>query len=93
MSDETKLLQRRTQCLKFFLDEYGISEEEVVKLCGKQTINQIRGEEMAYLLSVYQALKDGDTTVEDVMQPIRKEEGKKKITAMAAEAATQKEDK
>ena len=48
---------------------------------------------MAYLLSVYQALKDGDTTVEDVMQPIRKEEGKKKITAMAAEAATQKEDK
>ena len=90
LSDETKLLQRRTQCLKFFLDEYGISEEEVVKLCGKQTINQIRGEEMAYLLSVYQALKDGDTTVEEVMQPIRKEEGKKKIAAMAAEAVTHK---
>ena len=93
LSDETKLLQRRTQCLKFFLDEYGISEEEVVKLCGKQTINQIRGEEMAYLLSVYQALKDGDTTVEEVMQPIRKEEGKKKIAAVAADAATKKEDK
>ena len=93
MSEDTKLWQRSAQWLKFFLEEYGSSEEEVVKLCGKQTINQIRGEEMAYLLSVYQALKDGDTTVEEVMQPIRQEEGKKKIAAVAADSATKKEDK
>ena len=91
LSDEAKLLQRRTQCLKFFNDGYGINEEEIVKLCGKQTVNQIRGEEMAYLLGVYQSLKDGDTTVDEVMQSIRKEEGKKRITEIAAETASKKE--
>lgn len=91
LSDEAKLLQRRTQCLKFFNDEYGINEEEIVKLCGKQTVNQIRGDEMAYLLGVYQSLKDGDTTVDEVMQSIRKEEGKKRITEIAAETSAKKE--
>ena len=60
-------------------------------MCGKQTVNQIRGDEMAYLLGVYQSLKDGDTTVDEVMQSIRKEEGKKRITEIAAETASKKE--
>ena len=77
--------------MKFFNDEYGINEEEIVKLCGKQTVNQIRGDEMAYLLGVYQSLKDGDTTVDEVMQSIRKEEGKKRITEIAAETTSKKE--
>ena len=89
LSDEAKLLQRRTQCLKFFLDEYGITEEEVIKLCGKQTVNQIKADEIALMLGIYQSLKDGDTTVEEVLEPIRKEKKKEDIAAAAAEAATQ----
>lgn len=89
LSDEAKLLQKRTNCLKFFNDEYGITEEEVIKLCGKQTVNQIKAEEIALMLGIYQSLKDGDTTVEDVMEPIRKEKKKDNIAAAAAEAATQ----
>ena len=89
LSDEAKLLQKRTNCLKFFNDEYGITEEEVIKLCGKQTVNQIKAEEIALMLGVYQSLKDGDTTVEEVMEPIRKEKKKDDIAAAAAEAATQ----
>ena len=88
LSDEAKLLQKRTNCLKFFNDEYGITEEEVIKLCGKQTVNQIKAEEIALMLGIYQSLKDGDTTVEEVMEPIRKEKKKDDITAAAAEAAT-----
>lgn len=87
LSDDAKLLQRRTQCLKFFNDEYGITEAEVVKLCGKQTVNQIRGEEIALLIGIYQSLKDGDTTVEEIMKPIRKEENKSTIANAAIEAA------
>ena len=89
LSDEAKLLQKRTNCLKFFNDEYGITEEEVIKLCGKQTVNQIKAEEIDLMLSTYQSLKDGDTTVEEVMEPIRKEKKKDDIAAAAAEAATQ----
>ena len=88
LSDEAKLLQKRTNCLKFFNDEYGITEEEVIKLCGKQTVNQIKAEEIALMLGIYQSLKDGDTTVEEVMEPIRKEKKKDDIAAAAAEAAT-----
>ena len=89
LSDEAKLLQKRTNCLKFFKDEYGITEEEVIKLCGKQTVNQIKADEIALMLGIYQSLKDGDTTVEEVMEPIRKEKKKDDIAAAAAEAATQ----
>lgn len=71
ISDETKLIKRRTDAIKYFNDEWGISEEEVVKLCGKQTVNQIRGEEIALLLGFVQALRDGDTTIEDLMSPVR----------------------
>ena len=89
LSDEAKLLQKRTNCLKFFNDEYGITEEEVIKLCGKQTVNQIKADEIALMLGIYQSLKDGDTTVEEVMEPIHKEKKKDDIAAAAAEAATQ----
>ena len=89
LSDEAKLLQKRTNCLKFFKDEYGITEEEVIKLCGKQTVNQIKADEIALMLGIYQSLKDGDTTVEEVMEPIRKEKKKDDIAAAAVEAATQ----
>lgn len=89
LSDEAKLLQKRTNCLKFFNDEYGITEEEVIKLCGKQTVNQIKADELVFMLGIYQSLKDGDTTVEEVMKPIRKEKKKDDIATAAAEAATQ----
>ena len=93
LSDNAKLLQRRTQCLKFFNDEYGITEAEVVKLCGKQTVNQIRGEEIALLVGIYQSLKDGDTTADEIMKPIRKEENKSTIANAAIEAAGKKTNK
>lgn len=98
LSDEEKIVARRKKCIDFFKDEYGISEEEVVMLCGKQTVNQIKAEQIALLLGITQSLKDGDTTVEELMKPYRKEENMKTITEKAAEAAkadaaAKKEDK
>ena len=85
LSDEEKLIKRRTSAIRFFTDEYGISEEEVIKLCGKQTVNQIKGEEIALLLGMAQSLKDGDTTVDDLLSPIRgKAAGGSKLADMAA---------
>ena len=97
MSDDEKLVARRKKCIDFFKDEYGITENEVVMLCGKQTVNQIKADQIALLLGITQSLKDGDTTVEEVMRPYRSEENKKTIADKAAEAAkadaSNKEDK
>lgn len=87
LSDEEKLVARRKKCVDFFKDEYGITEQEVVMLCGKQTINQIKADQIALLLGITQSLKDGDTTVDELMKPYRSEENKKTILAKATEAA------
>lgn len=87
LSDEEKLVARRKKCIDFFKDEYGITEQEVVILCGKQTINQIKADQIALLLGIAQSLKDGDTTVDELMKPYRSEENKKTILAKATEAA------
>ncbi len=87
LSDEEKIVARRNKCINYFKDEYGISEGEVVMLCGKQTVNQIKAEQIALLLGITQSLKDGDTTVEELMKPYRKEENKKTIAEKAAQAA------
>lgn len=71
LSSEEKLVSRRKNAIDFFLSEYGITEEEVIKLLGKQTVNQIKAGEIATLLGMQQSLKDGDTTVDDLMNPIR----------------------
>ena len=78
LSDEEKLIKRRDGAIKHFIDTYGITEEEVIKLCGKHTVNQIQADEIALLLGFAQSLKDGDTTVEELMAPFRKGKAKSK---------------
>lgn len=94
LSDEVKLIQRRQGAIKHFNDQYGITEDEVVKLCGKQTPNQIGPDQIALLLGVAQALKDGDTTVEEVMASIRgtREAKNDKLTDLARQAAQKTKD-
>lgn len=87
LSDEEKIISRRKKCIDFFKEEYGITEDEVVMLCGKQTVNQIKADQIALLLGITQSLKDGDTTVDELMKPYRSEENKKTILAKATEAA------
>lgn len=78
LSDEEKLIKRRDGAVKHFIDTYGITEEEVIKLCGKHTVNQIQADEIALLLGFAQSLKDGDTTVDELMAPFRKGKAKAK---------------
>lgn len=71
LSDVDKLLKKRTAIINSFKNDYAISEEEVVKLCGKQTINQINASAISTLIGILQSLKDGDTSVDNLMKPIR----------------------
>lgn len=90
LSDEEKLIKRRTDAINYFNDEWGITEAEVIKLCGKQTVNQIKADEIALLLGMVQSLKDGDTTVDELMKPIRdsKEAKAEKLAKVAEQAST-----
>lgn len=94
LSDEDKLIKRRDGAIRHFNDTYGITEEEVVKLCGKHTVNQIRADEIALLLGIAQSLKDGDATVEEVMAPIResKEAKNDKLNNIARAASARKKE-
>lgn len=78
LSDYDKLLKVRTGVLNNFKNNYGITEEEVVKMCGKQTANQIGADEISMLMGTIQALKDKDTTVDELMKPIRESKEAKK---------------
>lgn len=93
LSDEEKLIKRRTDAIYYFNDEYGITESEVIKLCGKQTVQQIKANEIALLLGMVQSLKDGDTTVDELMKPIResKEAKNEKLADIASRAVNQNE--
>lgn len=95
LSNSDKLLKVRTGILNNFKNNYGITEEEVVKMCGKQTVNQIGADEISMLMGTIQALKDGDTTVDELMKPIResKEAINHKIAEAAAKAAGVEETK
>ena len=95
LSDSDKLLKVRTGILNNFKNNYGITEEEVVKMCGKQTVNQIGADEISMLMGTIQALKDGDTTDDELMKPIResKEAINHKIAEAAAKAAGVEETK
>lgn len=89
LSDEQNLIKRRQGAVQYFADNYGITEEEVAKLCGRYTIQQIKAPELATLIAIMQSLNDGDTTVDDLLAPIRnsKEAKGNKLTDIANKSA------
>lgn len=78
ITDEEKLISKRKAVLDGFKDTYGISEAEVLKLVGKETIEQIKADQLAILIGFAQSLKDGDITVAELMKPYRTVEDVKK---------------
>lgn len=71
LSDADKILKKRTLIINSFKNDYAITEEEVLKLCGRQTVNQININEISTLIGILQSLKDSDTSVDYLMKPIR----------------------
>lgn len=71
ITDEEKLIAKRKKVFDGFRDTYGITEEEVLKLVGKETVNQIKADQLAVLIGIAQSLADGDTSVAELMKPFR----------------------
>ena len=66
LTDEQKIVSARTKALDFFKSEYNVSEEQVLKAMGLRSVNQIKSEQIADLRAMLQAIKDGDSTVEEM---------------------------
>ena len=64
LSDEAKLVKKRNEVVGKMKTSYNITEEQILTAIGLRSINQIKAEQIADLISIGQAIKDGDTTVE-----------------------------
>lgn len=73
LTSEEKIIAKRSKTLQEFKDSFGIAEADVLKLLGKETTNQIREAQIAVLVGIWQALKDGDTTVAELLKNASKE--------------------
>ena len=91
LSDEEKIIAKRKKVLDGFKDTYGIVEAEVLKLIGKETINQVKANEIAVLIGIAQALADGDTTVSELMKPYRSKADDIKDVLNKSQAGEKKE--
>lgn len=68
VSDETKLIARRKQVVDGLKDTYGVVEKDILAAIGKQAINHITADDIIVLIGIGQAIKDGDTTVEEAFK-------------------------
>jgi hypothetical protein len=94
VSDENKLVAKRKKTIDEFLKSYGVDEKAILKALGLRESTQIKADEIKNLIGIWQALKDGDTTVDETFYPEKKkeqsEEGKKATDDLAAKLAEKK---
>lgn len=65
LTSEDKLVTARNKAVLFFKETYNVTEEQILKAIGIRSITQIKAEQIADLRGLEQALKDGDTTVDE----------------------------
>lgn len=68
VSDKTKLIAKRKQVVDGLKDTYGVTEKEILVAIGKAAIDHIEADDLIVLIGIGQAIKDGDTTVEDAFK-------------------------
>ena len=68
LSTDQKLSSARKKMFDVFLKEFDVKEIEILNIFGKTSSTQINAEDIASLRGLYQALKDGDTTVDIAFQ-------------------------
>jgi len=71
LSDETKLIQARTKSIKYFIDTYMCTENDILSVLGLKAVTQIKSEHIADLRGLMQSLIDGDTTPEQTFKSLK----------------------
>jgi hypothetical protein len=71
LSDETKLIAKRKKVFDGFINTYGLTEKEVLSAIGKAAVEHVGQDEIVVLIGIAQAIKDGDTTVDQAFRPTK----------------------
>lgn len=68
ISDKNKLIARRVEVFGALKDTFGVSEKEILSAIGKAAIDFVDGDDIVTLVGIGQAIRDGDTTVEQAFK-------------------------
>jgi hypothetical protein len=68
ISDETKLIKRRKQVVDGLMATYKVTEAEILSSIGKSSLDHIGKEEIAVLIGIGTAIKEGDTTIDEAFR-------------------------
>lgn len=71
ISSKNQLIAKRKEILDALKDAYGVSNEEVIKAIGRASVDLITSDDIVVLIGIAQAIKDGDTTIENAFRPIK----------------------
>jgi hypothetical protein len=69
LSDQTKLLAKRKKVFDGFKETYALTEQEILSEIGKAAIEHVTQDDLVVLIGIGQAIKDGETTVNDAFRP------------------------
>jgi hypothetical protein len=68
ISDKNKLIAKRVEVFSGLRDAFGITDKEILFAVGKAAIDFVDGDDIVTLVGVGQAIRDGDTTVEQAFK-------------------------
>lgn len=71
LSDDSKLDAKRNKSIKFFKDNYGATEEQILKAVGVKEIEDIRQDQIVIMIGLAQSIKDGDSKPEEIFKGIK----------------------
>jgi hypothetical protein len=71
VSDATKLLNLRKEVFDKLRDDYTVTEREILDTIGKASISNITQTDLVTIIGLGQAIKDGDTTIEEAFRSKR----------------------
>lgn len=68
LSDEQKLQASRLKTIQHFRDHYNLTEKQVLRAVNKEAIHHLTKEDILVLVGIDQAIKDGDTTINEAFK-------------------------
>lgn len=68
ISDKNKLIAKRVEVFSGLRDAFNVTDKEILFAIGKASIDFVDGDDIVTLYGVGQAIRDGDTTVEQVFK-------------------------
>lgn len=68
ISDENKLIARRQAVIERLKSAYGVTEEEILSAVGKTSSTHLDKDDLVTLIGAGQAIKDGDSTVDQIFR-------------------------